>query len=254
MKRCSAALPSLRSFALVSALLIAPLAAVTPVSALQAVVAPATAPSAAHKAYVREEIQQKHIDNPEAEDGANVYRHSPMVHSLAHAMGLSVESTSRLFETANFVLLVLLILWGVLRLMPKALRARTERIQNEIQQARTATAEANRRLAGVEERLSRLDDEIRQIRTQAEQETAMEEKRLRAAIEEEKQGILDAATQDIQAATKNAQSQLRKLAADLILEKAIRQAEVTPEADQQLVDGFLSRLQNRTIAGERRNG
>ncbi len=190
------------------------------------------------------EIRQRKIDNPEAEDGENVYRHSDMVKKLATTFGLSVEATSRLFEVINFVLLVILIVWAIWKLIPRlfpqlTFRVRTERIQKEIEQARVATEDANRRLASVEERLSRLDHDIDAIRAQAEQETAVEEKRLRAALEQEKQGILDSAAQDISAATKNAQSQLKKLAADLAIEHAKRQIAISPETDQTLVAGFL---------------
>ncbi len=197
----------------------------------------------------RKEIRQRKIDNPEAQEGENVYRHSPMVQKLAGMFGLSVEATSRLFEIINFVLLVILIVWGIARLLPKALRARTERIRNEIEQARVATEDANRRLARVEERLSRLDSDIESIRTQAEHETDLEEKRLRAALEEEKQSILASAGQDIEAATKNAQSQLKKLAADLIIQHAKQQIAVSPEADQTLVAGFLKDLDEKRPRG-----
>ena len=197
----------------------------------------------------RAEIRQRKIDNPEAEDGENVYRHSAMVKKLAATFGLSVEATSRLFETINFVFLVILIVWGVVKILPKALRNRTERIRNEIEQARVATEDANRRLASVEERLSRLDHDIDVIRAQAEQETAVEEKRLRAALEQEKQTILDSAAQDISAATKNAQSQLKKLAADLVIEHAKRQIAISPETDQTLVAGFLHDVSEKHPGG-----
>lgn len=188
----------------------------------------------------REEIRQKKIDNPEAEDGANVYRHSPMVHTLAHAFGLSVEVTSRMFEVINFVLLLALIVWGVVRILPKALRSRSERIRSEIDRARVATEDANRRLAHVEERLGRLDADIARMREQAEQETVQEEKRLRAALEQEKLAIVAAATQDIEAATKNAQSQLKKLAADLVIQRAKQGISINSETDRSLIEGFLS--------------
>lgn len=195
------------------------------------------------------EMRQRKIDNPEAEDGSNVYRHSPMVQKLAQSLGLSVEATSRMFETINFIFLMALIVWGVAKLLPKALRARTERIRRELEQARIATEDANRRLAAVEERLSRLDGEIDAIRVHAEQETVQEEQRLREAIEQEKRAILAAAEQDIRAATKNAQSQLKKLAADLVIEHARQQVAISPEVDRSLVAGFLADVGNEHPRG-----
>lgn len=213
-------------------------------------VAPVAQPNQTRlQAKRREEIRQRKIDNPEAQDGANVYRHSANVHSIANALGLSVETTSRLFETINFIFLVILIVWGVRRILPRALQNRTERIRNEIEQARIATEEANRRLARVEERLGRLDSEIDSIRRKADLETTMEEKRLREAMEQEKQAIVESASQDISAATKNAQAQLKRLAADLIIEHARRRISLSPEGDHTLVEGFMSDLDRKHPGG-----
>lgn len=199
-------------------------------------------PPVQEKAKRREEIQQKKIDNPEIGEGENLYRHSSNVQAVARFLGWPTETTSRLFEIFNFIVLIVGIIWLLARLLPKALRARSERIRAELERARIATDDAKRRLAAVEERLSRLDGEIDGIRAQAEQETAIEEKRLRAAIENEKQSILDAASQDIAAATKNAQSLLKHLAADLVIERAKHEITVTSATDQSLVQKFLSDL------------
>jgi F-type H+-transporting ATPase subunit b len=225
------------------------LMAQTDANASGATVTAQTPHQARMQAERRAEIRQRKIDNPEAEEGENVYRHSATVKKLAGAFGLSVETTSRLFEIINFVLLLALIVWGIAKLLPKTLRARTERIRSEIEQARMATEDANRRLSSVEERLSRLDSEIETIRTQAEHETALEEQRLRAAMEQEKKSILDSATQNINAATKNAQSLLKKLAADLVIEHARRQIAISPETDRTLVTGFLADVSDKQPRG-----
>jgi F-type H+-transporting ATPase subunit b len=162
-----------------------------------------------------------------------------MVQRLARMFGLSVEVTSRLFEGLNFLVLLAFIVWFLARILPKALRGRTERIQNQLQQARTVTEDANRRLAGVEERLASMDREIDAIKTRAEQETLLEEKRLREALEQEKQSILDSAAKDIAAAGNNAQNQLKRLTAELAIERAKHKIAVTSEADRSLVESFL---------------
>ena len=193
----------------------------------------------------REEIRQRKIDNPEAEEGANVYRHSATVHGIARSLGLSVEATSRMFESINFILLLVAIVWVVRRTLPRALRNRTERIRTEIEQARIATEEASRRLARVEERLERLDSEIEAIRRKANQETTLEEERLREAMEQEKRIILESAAQDIDAASKNAQSQLKRMAAELAIENARRRIASSGENDHTLVEGFLTDLNRK---------
>lgn len=199
----------------------------------------------------REEIRQKKIDNPEADEGANQYRHAPNVRRVARFFGLPLELTSRLFEIVNFILLIIGIVWLVAKILPKTLRTRSVRIQAELQQAKAATEDANRRLAEVEARLARLDGEIDAIRAQAERETVMEEQRLRVAMEQEKQSIIDAAAVDIESATKNAESRLRNLTADLVIAHAKRRMSVTPEADRLLVDDFLSDLDGGNVHAPR---
>jgi F-type H+-transporting ATPase subunit b len=170
------------------------------------------------------------------------YLRSPMVQKLANRFRLPVDTASRTFEIINFIFVVAGIIWLIAKFFPKMLRTRSERLRSELQRARTSIDNANRRLAAVEERLSRLDSEIDAVRRQAEEETRVEEQRLRAAVEREKQAVTEAAAQDIRAARKNAENQLRKLAVDLTIENASRQIAVTPEVDRALVSGFLSEL------------
>ncbi|MHB8301953.1 MAG: F0F1 ATP synthase subunit B family protein [Acidobacteriaceae bacterium] len=188
----------------------------------------------------KEELRQSKVDNPEAQDNANVYRHSAMVQSLAHVFGLSTESMARIFESLNFLILMAAVVWFLARSLPKTLRTRRERIQNDIQQARVATEDANRRLADVEQRLARLDDEIQAMQVQTEQETAAEEQRLRAAMQEEKRRIVDAASQEVTVASMSAQRRLKNLAAELVIEHARRRISVSAANDRILVADFLA--------------
>jgi len=201
------------------------------------------------RAQHREQVEQKKIDNPEIDDEVNIYRHSANVQKLANALGMSVEAMSRWLEGLNFLVVVGFIVWFLARIMPKTLRARTERIQRELQQARTVTEDANRRLASVEERLARLDTEINGIKTQAHRDAVEKEKQMRAALEQEKQSIVDSSTQEIAAASGKAQSQLKRMTAELAIERAKHRIAVSAEADRSLVETFLVDL-----GKERRNG
>jgi F-type H+-transporting ATPase subunit b len=197
----------------------------------------------------REQVEQKKIDNPEADDEVNIYRHSANVQKFAKMFGMSVEVMSRWLEGLNFLVVVGFIVWFLARIMPKTLRARTERIQRELQQARTVTEDANRRLASVEERLARLDTEINGIKTQAQQDAVEKEKQMRAALEQEKQSIVNSSTQEIAAASSKAQSQLKRMTAELAIDRAKHRIAVSAEADRSLVETFLVDL-----GKERRNG
>jgi len=197
----------------------------------------------------REAVEQKKIDNPEIDDEVNIYRHSANVQKFANMFGVSVEVMSRWLEGLNFLVVVAFIVWFLARVMPKTLRGRTERIQRELLQARSVTEDANRRLASVEERLSRLDTEINGIKTQAQQDALEKEKQMRAALEQEKQSIVDSSTQEIAAASGKAQSQLKRMTAELAIERAKHKIAVSAEADRSLVETFLGDLSK-----ERRGG
>ena len=205
----------------------------------------ATPASTKLQAERRQEIRQRRADNSEAEDSVNVYRHSPMVDKLAHSFGLSVEVTARMFELLNFAILVGLILWFLARVLPKTLRARTERIQNQLQQARTVSEEAHRRMADVEERLARLGADIDAIKANAHRDAVEKEKQLRVALEQEKQAILVASAHEIATATSKAQSQLKRITAELVLERAQQNLKVAPEADRSLVESFVTDLDRK---------
>jgi F-type H+-transporting ATPase subunit b len=201
------------------------------------------------QAQRREEIEQKKVDNPEPDDEVNIYRHSATVQKIANIFGTPVEVMSRWLEGLNFLVVMAFIVWFLARVMPKTLRARTERIQREILQARTVTEDANRRLAGVEERLARLDTEISGIKTQAQQDAVEKEKQMRAALEQEKQSIVDSSAQEIAAASSKAQSQLRRMTAELAIERAKHKIAVSAEADRSLVETFLVDLDKQRRSG-----
>jgi len=117
--------------------------------------------------------------------------------------------------------------------------------------ARTATEEASARLNSVESRLGKLDEQIAAMRAQAEKDSALDEERIKASVEEEKQKVLRAAEQEIAAATVHARKQLQQYAADLAIEQAARKLVVTAETDRLLVQGFARRLTgDETKGGE----
>lgn len=175
-------------------------------------------------------------------DPNDQYRLSPVVTKLGAKMGMSPERSATAFEIANFVLLASAIGWVVIKVLPKAIRDRNTSIQKHLVDARTATEEARIRLKSVEARLSKLDDEIAAMRAHAEQDTAKEEQRIKASVEDEKEKILAAAEQEISVATLNAQKQLQQYAADLAIEQAARKLVISAETDRLLVQNFAQRL------------
>lgn len=178
----------------------------------------------------------------EVKDESDEYRHSATVQKLGSMVGLNAEQAATAFTVFNFLILAIGVGFVLLKTLPKAFRDRNSRIQKQLVDARTATEEASARLNSVEARLSRLDDQIAAMRLQAEADSAKEEQRIRASVEEEKSKILAAAESEIQSATTAARRDIQQFAAGLAIEQAARKLVVTAETDRLLVENFARHL------------
>jgi F-type H+-transporting ATPase subunit b len=228
----------LAGLVLMAGLLMAPTHVVRAQQVAQA--EPAQAPSASGQSSTPEsrspEVKEEEKDENEA------YLHSASVKWIAAKLGMSTESAATAFQVVNFVVLAAGVLWLLAKMLPKKFRERNSEIQKHLVDARTATEEASARLSGVEERLKKLDDQIAAMKSQAEKDSAAEETRIKASVEEEKQKILAAAEQEIATATSQAHRQLQQYAAELAIEQAARKLVVSAETDRLLVQSFAARL------------
>ncbi len=170
------------------------------------------------------------------------YRLSPTVVKLGALLGMKPETAANVFTIFNILILVGAIGYGLLKTLPKAFRNRSTAIQKHLIDARTATEEATSRLSSVEERLSKLDDQIAAMRHQAEADSARDEQRIKASVEDEKIKIVAAAEVEIQNATTLARREIQKYAAELAIEQAARKLVVTAETDRLLVENFAHKL------------
>jgi F-type H+-transporting ATPase subunit b len=128
----------------------------------------------------------------------------------------------------------------LVRIMPKLLRKRSEKIRADLETARKTTQDANTRLSAVEAKLASLDQEIVRFRTEVEQQIAQDEQRGKAALEEESARIVASAEQEISVAAAQAKRSLRHFAADLAIDQAVKQLVLTPETDRALIAEFVS--------------
>ncbi len=182
----------------------------TPYHAVAQETAPAEQP--AIQSPAEEAAHPPKTEHAEAEEHENdQYRHAPVVQSVSNMLHLSVETTARMFEIINILVLALAILIPLGRFLPKFLRKRSEKLSNDIEAARKVSADANARLSAVEAKLSRLDEEIAKFRTQVEQESLQDEARIKATLEEESARIVASAEQEIGAAA----AQAKRCAASL---------------------------------------
>ena len=182
--------------------------------------------------------QETHDENDE-------YLHSPTVVKLGALIGLDAEQAATAFTVFNFLVLVSALGYFVLKTLPTTFRNRKGTIKKQLEDARTATEEAKVRLSSVEQRLSKLDEQIAEMTSQSEADVAREEQRVKAAIEGEKARILAAAQLEIHNASAIARREIQSYAAGLAIEQAARKLTVTADADQLLIENFVSRLKSQ---------
>ena len=186
----------------------------------------------------------EHYEQHEEQEEHAEFKYSAAVRWISRATGLPVTSTYWLAMILNFAIIAGAVLWFWRMYAPAGFRARTATIQKGMEEARLASQDANRRLADVESRLGRLDAEIAALRSEAEAQAAAEEDRLRAAADEDKLRIIEAARQEIEAAGRQAQRELKTYAAGLAVSLAEKRIQVDPAADRVLFHGFVEQLAN----------
>jgi F-type H+-transporting ATPase subunit b len=191
----------------------------------------------------------EHRDEPESNSGVEQYRHSSVVQAIARIAHVKTETAAQIFEDFNSGVLIFAIVVVLWKMLPKMFRSRSEDLQRELVGARLATEDANRRLAEVEARLLRLNTEIDAIRQQVERESVEDEKRIHAALESERERIIASAEQEITATQAAAQRELKKFAADLAIDNAMRRIQLSSDTDRALVREFGKAL-NKNSGGE----
>jgi F-type H+-transporting ATPase subunit b len=164
----------------------------------------------------------------------------PVVKWTARTFSLSAATAAGIFELINFAIIVLGIGVPLFRWLPRFLRRRGQTVRANIESARKATEDANARLSAIEAKLSGLDGEIAKIRSQVEQESLQDEARIKAAIVEESARIVTSAGQEIEVASAQARRELRHFAANLAIEQAAKQIDLTPETDRALIAEFVN--------------
>ncbi|MGA2360356.1 MAG: ATP synthase F0 subunit B [Terriglobales bacterium] len=185
--------------------------------------------------------ETREAEGEDQEENANL-KHAAPVRWLARKTGLSVHQAHLLALSLNFAIIVAIVFWAARKFVPGMLRNRSASIQQALEEARTASQDANRRLADIENRLRQLDVEIGQMQATAEKEAQAEEGRIQKAAEEDIRKVALAAEQEIAAAAKQARRELTTHTAGLAIALARQQINVDSNTDQVLVRTFASGL------------
>ena len=200
------------------------------------------------KAHAQENAAQQHEtaaqtsaapEKPSQEEQEQAFLNAPIVHKIADLLHIS-EPVARVgLLLLNFAIIFFAIAIPLSKTMPKVFRRRSQNLSRDLDEARKASEEARKRMAAVEEKLAGLAGDIAAFRSQVEQESLEDEKRIKASLEEERLRIVASAEQEISAAAAHARRSLKTFAADLAIDTAARQLKLTPEADRALIGEFI---------------
>ena len=184
----------------------------------------------------------KGADNAEAEAENGQFRHAAPVRAIAGFLHVRTETAAQIFEDINSAILILVIVFFLAKVLPKAIKGRTATIQKDLIDARSATELANERLTAVEAKLARLGDDIEAIRKQTDRDILEDEKRIKQSLEEERVRIVQSAEQEIESAGAAAQRELKRFAAELAIDKAAKRIQLSVESDKAIVERFGQEL------------
>jgi F-type H+-transporting ATPase subunit b len=151
------------------------------------------------------------------------------------------------WKWANFALLAIVLGYLIRKNVPPLFRKQSDEIQKALAEAAKIKEEAAAYAASVEARLANLQSEIQKLRENAHAEMSAESERIRRETEHHLQRIREHSAQEVELMTRAAKNELRKYAAELAIglaEERIR-FRMNPEAQDQLVSGFLHDMQER---------
>lgn len=149
-----------------------------------------------------------------------------------------------IWQSINFVILVALLGWLVVKQGGPMLAARSKEIGEGLAAGEIAKAEADARAVQVQAKLSRLETEIAAMRAGAKEECEREADRIRRETQAEIARIHVQAEHEVESAGKQARMEVQRAAAKMAIELAEQKvrARMSPEIQAALLQGFLTDL------------
>lgn len=163
------------------------------------------------------------------------------------------ESNAWIWEWLNFAILIGVLGYMARKYAPPLFQVRSQEIHQALADAAKAKKDAEARAAAIELRLKSLETEVASLWENARAEMNAEDDRICRETERHLTRLQDQAVQEIALMTRAARDELRKYSADLAINLAQQRLEgrLTPEVQQNLVNGFLEDLRSRMPAAAR---
>jgi F-type H+-transporting ATPase subunit b len=154
---------------------------------------------------------------------------------------------SMTWKVVNFVILAIGIGYLMAKTLPGFFRSRTSSIQEGIAEAQKVKADAERRAADVEKRVSALGADIEKFRTQSRAEMEKEGERIREETATAIRKLEQQSQVEIESAGKTARRELKSYAANLALDIAEQRvrARVNAGTETALLEKFVLDLKRQ---------
>ena len=159
----------------------------------------------------------------------------------------ATERANEIFKWINFAIVAAVLIWLFAKKLPAWFRGNADKISSAITKATAAKEEAERQVREAETKLANLKQEIGVLQAAAQREAAEEGERIRALAQSDAKKVGVAAQAEIEAAERAARLELKALAAALAVDgaEAILAKQLTPAAQETLVDTFVKSLEGR---------
>ncbi len=205
-----------------------------------------------HKSMAGELAEETRESTGEDQEEYSNLKHASAIQWMARKTGLSIHQAHLVALFINFAIIVAVVLWAARKYVPPMLQARNASIQKSLEEARTASQDANRRLSDIENRLRQLDVEIGQMQANAEKEGDAEDGRIQKATEEDIRKVVQSAEQEIAAAAKQVRRELAAHTAELAISLASKEIRIDSNTDEMLVRSFASTLASNDARNQSR--
>ncbi len=150
-----------------------------------------------------------------------------------------------LWQTANFVILLAVLVYFLRKPVGRYLHRRSQKIKQDIDLARQDRKEAQARLEEIKGKLSRLDEELSAFKKGILQEAQRERRRILAEAKHEAEELLKATNKKIDSEVKLARRRLREYIAGLSVEQAekVLKGSLTDKDQEALIKKYLAKLE-----------
>ena len=168
-------------------------------------------------------------------------------HAAEEGGNSATGRASEIFKWINFAIVAAVLIWLFAKKLPVWFRGNADKISSAITKATAAKEEAERQVHEAEAKLANLKQEIAALQATAKREAAEESERIRALAQSDAKKVGIAAQAEIEAAERAARLELKAMAASLAVDGAesLLAKQLTPAAQESLVDSFVKSLEGR---------